>query len=250
MISVIALRELRSLFLSPLAWTILAVVQLIMAYFFLIFIDRYLVVQPNLAHLSTPPGTTEFVVAPFFDTLSVIMLLVTPMLTMRLISEEHRNQTLTLLFSAPVSMTEIILGKYLGIVSFVLIMIGLFFLMPLSLFFGTNLDSGTLLSCLLGASLLVASYSALGLYISSLTTQPTIAAVGTIGALLFLWIIDAAATTGEEGFNVLSYLSILKHYQNFLRGMINSVDVIYYVLFITAFLILSIIRLDSHRLQD
>lgn len=250
MIAVIARRELRSLFFSPLAWTVLAVVQLLLAYFFLIYLERYDLLRPNLARLANPPGVTEIVIAPLFDTMSVILLLVSPILTMRLLSEEYRNQTLPLLFSAPVSMTEIVLGKYLGILCFNLIIICMIGLMPLSLYIGANIDGGMLLLCLIGVTLLMSSFTAVGLYISSLTNQPSIAAMGTFGALLLLWIIDAAATTGSTEGNVLSYLSVLKHYQSFLRGVFNSTDWIYYLLFSVTFLVLTIRRLDAHRLQD
>ncbi len=248
MIPTIAARELRSLFFSPLAWVILAIVQLLMAYFFLIYIERYTLMQSNLAQMANAPGITEVVAAPFFDTLSVILLMVMPMLTMRLLSEEYRNQTLPLLFSAPLSMSEIVLGKYCGIMGFLGLMLALMCLMPLSLVLGTHLDFGLLASAALGLLLLMAAFTAVGLYISSLTAQPTIAAVGTFGALLLLWIVDAAAT--GDGGSVLTYLSILKHYQSFLRGVFNSTDALYYLLFTATFVVLTIRHLDSHRLQD
>jgi ABC-2 type transport system permease protein len=246
----IAARELRSMFLSPLAWTILAVVQLILAYFFLLYLDQFAMLQPQLAQMETAPGVTEMVAMPVLDTAGIVLLLVAPMLTMRLLSEELRNQTLPLLFSAPVSMTEIILGKYVGIFSFFLLVLVLTALMPLSLYTGTTLDTGMLLSGLLGLALLLGSIAAVGLFMSSLTAQPTVAAISTFGVLLLLWILDAAAKTGgDDGGSVLAYLSILRHYQPLLRGSFNSADVVYYLLFIATFLVLAIRRLDSYRLQ-
>jgi ABC-2 type transport system permease protein len=169
---------------------------------------------------------------------------------MRLLSEELRNQTLPLLFSAPVSMTEIILGKYVGILTFFLLVLALTALMPLSLYTGTTLDGGMLLSGLLGLALLLGSIAAVGLFMSSLTAQPTVAAISTFGVLLLLWILDAAAKTGgDQTGSVLAYLSILRHYQPLLRGSFNSADVAYYLLFIATFLVLAIRRLDSYRLQ-
>jgi len=245
----IAARELRSLFLSPLAWTILSVVQFILTYFFLLYVEQFIKIQPELAQYPNAPGVTEVVVAPLFDTAGLILLLVMPILTMRLISEERRNRTLALLFSAPVSMTEIILGKFIGILSFTLIIVALLTMMPLSLLLGTNLDIGLLFSGLLGLVLLVSSFAAVGLYMSSLTSQPTVAAISTFGILLLLWILDAAGSTGGESDRVFSYLSLLRHFQPMLKGVFNSSDVIYYLLFITTFLVLSIRRLDADRLQ-
>jgi len=246
----IALLELRRLFLSPLAWSVLAVEQLILAYFFLIGLDNYIALQPRLAAVAGAPGVTDLVAAPLFGNASIFLLFAVPMMTMRLVSEERRAQTLTLLFSAPVSMSEIVLGKFLGVVAFFLILVGLIAVMPLSLLVGGGLDFGMLASGVLGMVLLVASFIAVGLFMSSLTAQPTIAAVSTFGVLLLLWIIDWAGSSrvAELG-SVLSYLSMLRHYEPLLKGMFNTSDVVYYLLFIATFLILTIRRLDAERLQ-
>ena len=136
----IAGREFRSLFLSPLAWTILGVIQIILGYMFLAQLDYFMTLQPRIAGLPDAPGVTDLIVAPMFGNAGVILLLVTPLLTMRLISEERRNRTLSLLFTAPVTMTEIVLGKYLGILAFLLVMVAMIYLMPLSLLLGGGLD--------------------------------------------------------------------------------------------------------------
>ena len=249
MIFTLAARELRSLFLSPLAWVILAVISGICAYFFLLYIDLYLQLQPRLAAAVNAPGVTDIIVAPLFSTAATVLLLVTPLLTMRLISEERRSQTLSLLISAPISMSEIILGKFLGVFSFVMIMLVLIAAMPLSLLAGGSLDIGLWASGLLGLILLLASFCSIGLYISTLTTQPTVPAIATFGVLLLLWILNLANTTGNGGGQVLAYLSLLSHYQPLLRGIFSSTDIIYYLLFIGSFITLSIRRLDADRLQ-
>ena len=248
MIFTIAAKELKALFLSPMAWAILAVVQAIVAYFFLIYLDYFVTLQPQLAMLPNAPGVTSMVVAPLYATVATILLLVTPLLTMRLISEERRNKTLSLLMSAPVSASEIILGKFVGIAGFLLLMLLLITLMPLSLLSSGQLDAGLMLSGILGTVLVICSFAAAGLYISTLTAQPTVAAVGTFGLLLLLWIVDIAGNTGNEN-NVLAYLSMLNHNQALLRGIFSSADVIYYLLFIITFMLLSIRRLDAERLQ-
>ena len=249
MIFTIAARELKSLFLSPLAWAILAVVQLILAYIFLVSVDQFLEVQPRLVGMTDAPGVTDIITAPLFGTAAVVLLLVAPLLTMRLVSEEHRNRTLSLLLSAPVSMTEIILGKYLGILLFLLVMLGMLALMPLSLLLGGSLDFGKLGAGLLGLGLLLAAFAAAGLFMSTLTTQPTVAAISTFGLLLLLWIIDWTSGARAEVSGILSYMSLTRHYEPMLKGMINSVDIAYYLLFIITFLVLSVRRLDAERLQ-
>ncbi|PHR50991.1 ABC transporter permease subunit [Cycloclasticus sp.] len=241
----IASRELRSLFLSPLAWTILGVSQLILAYMFLTQIDYYLAIQPKLIGIPGAPGVTDLIVAPLFGNAAVILLLIIPLLTMRTISDERRNKTISLLFSAPVSLTEIVLGKFLAIFAFLLIILLSITLMPLSLLTVGELDIGKLFACLLAMVLLMASFNALGLYMSAIASQPTVAAIGSFGALLLLWIID---WTGNSS-SVLEYISIMRHFENLLRGLIHSTDIFYFILFIAGFLILSIRRLDNDRLQ-
>jgi len=250
MIFTIAARELRSLFLSPLAWSILGVVQFIIGYIFLTHLETFMLVQPRLAALEGAPGLTDIVVAPLLGNASIILLMVVPLITMRLISDERRGQTLSLLLSSPVSMTEIILGKYFGILAFLLIMLGLIALMPLSLLWGGTLDYGKLAAGLLGLALLLASFCATGLFMSTLTNQPSVAAIGSFGILLLLWILDWAGTTGAgETGQLLGQLSMLRHYEPLLKGVFNSNDIVYYLLFIVTFLVLSIRRLDADRLQ-
>jgi len=249
MIFTIAAKELRSLFLSPLAWAILAVVMFIFAYLFLAQLDTYLTWQPRLAAIEGAPGVSDFVIAPLLDSAAIVLLLITPLLTMRILSEERRNRTLSLLFSAPVSMTEIILGKYLGVMFFFLVLLGLLALMPLSLLLGTDLDLGKFAAGLLGLALLVAAFAAIGLFMSSLTEQPTVAAISTFGLLLLLWIIDWAGNSQNEVGGVFAYLSMLRHYETLLKGLFNSTDVVYYLLVVALFLGLSIRRLDADRLS-
>lgn len=248
MIGTIAAREFKALFLSPMAWSILAVVQLIIAYLFLAQLDTYMQLAPRLAGIAGAPGVTDVVVAPVLGNAAVILLLIAPLITMRVLSEERRARTLSLLLSAPVSMTEIVIGKYLGILAFFLVLLVMLALMPLALLVGADLDLGKLASGLLGLSLLLGAFAAAGLFMSSLTEQPTVAAVSSFGLLLLLWIVDWAGSSGTEGSGVLAYLSVLRHFESLLKGVFDSTDVVYYVLFIFTFLVLTIQRMDRDRL--
>ena len=249
----IATRELRSLFLSPLAWSILGAVQIIFGWFFAILIYWFLQpnVQASLANDPNAPGLTTMVVSSLLDWVGIVLLLVSPLLTMRLISEERRNRTLPLLLSAPISMTSIILGKFMGLMGFFLIMISMLMLMPLSLLLGGTLDFGQLASSMLGIILLMGALTALGLYISTLSANTTVAAISTFGAFLLLWMLDWGEKIGEgqEGVLSLGYWAITKHYQPLLKGLFSTADVVYYLLIIVLFLMLSILRLDSDRIQ-
>ncbi|MGA9851547.1 MAG: ABC transporter permease [Gammaproteobacteria bacterium] len=249
MIFTIAGRELKHLFLSPLAWCVLAIIQFIIAWMFLEQVDNFLKFAPTLAGMANAPGVTDAVAAPMFSAASVVMLLVVPLMSMRLIAEERRSGTLSLLLSAPVSMTEIVLGKYLGLLIFLLIMLGLITLMPLSLAAGTHLDYGKLFSGVLGLALLLGAFAAAGLFISTLTRQPVAAAVSSFGLLLLLWIISWAGSGDDRYSPVFHYLSLVDHYNSLLRGAFDTTDVVYYLLFIITFLVLSIRRLDAYRLQ-
>lgn len=246
MILTLARYELRRLFLSPLAWTILVVVQLILAFMFLSNLEYYHLVQARLTGMSGGEGVTEIVVAPLLGSTAVVLLLVTPLISMRLVSEERRNKTLSLLLSAPLSMTEIILGKYLGLTLFLWLVLGMVALMPLSLLAGGNLDWGLYAAGLIGLALLLAGFAAVGLFMSTLTQHQTVAAVSTFGVLLIFWILDWAGQGAGGG--VFAYLSLLNHYEPFLRGQVDTSDLAYHALFIATFLVFSVRRLDMDRL--
>ncbi len=245
----IAARELRSLFLSPLAWSILGVVQLLLGFMFLTQVEYFQMIQPRIAAMPDSPGVTDIIVTPLYGNAAVILLLVSPLLTMRLVSEERRNRTLSLLFSAPVSMTEIILGKFLAAFFFMAIVTAMITFMPLSLLAGTSLDLGKLTACVIALLLLLGAFSAIGLYMSTLATQPVVAAISTFGVLLLLWIIDWSGTIGTGSGEALEYLSMLRHFESLLKGMVTSTDLIYFLLVMVTFIVLSIRRLDYDRLQ-
>ncbi|NCF35532.1 MAG: ABC transporter permease subunit [Gammaproteobacteria bacterium] len=248
MIWVIARREVGAMFLSPMAWIILAVMQTILGYLFLTNLDSFFLLQPQLIQLANTPGVTDIVITPLMQVAAIILLMVMPLLTMRSFADEKRNRTLSLLMSAPLSMTEIVLGKYLGLFLFVVILVSMLMLMPLSLYLGTSPDAGKLLSIYIGMLLLLAAFAAIGLYLSSLTENQTIAAMSTFGVLLMLWIIDWLGASVSNGHSVLAYLSILNHHQSMLEGVFKSSDIAYYLIIITGFLVLTIRQLDRERL--
>ena len=246
MIFTIACKELKTLFASSLAWTLLALVQLVLGWVFMGRLDAFLEIQSQLVQIANPPGVTEIIVAPVFAMAAAVLLMATPLLTMRLIAEERRNHTMTLLTSAPISMTDIVLGKFLGLMTFFCGVIFLVMVLSLSLLMGGTLDAGLLLSNAVGLLLICACFAALGLYISSLTAQPAVAAAGTLGVLLGLWVMDISA---DDGDSIMRTLSLLKHYENFNRGLIDTFDLAYFSLFIITFLVLAIRRLDGERLR-
>lgn len=245
MIRLIAMRELRGLLAMPSTWFVLAVLQFIFAWFFLARLEAFLEIQPQLATLANPPGVTITVAAPLFNTAALLLMMLVPMFTMRLIAEERRNQTLALLLSSPLSDRHIVLGKFLGLLAFLLMLITTLPLMLYTLALGTHLDHGLLLSNSIGLILLTASYIALGLYVSSLTTQPIIAAIGALAALVGLWLADIGAPSADSPWH---QLSPFYHFQNFNAGLLDSTDTTFLVLFTAVFLLLTMKRLHNNRI--
>lgn len=246
MIGVIARKEFRSLFASPLAWVILAVVQFILALFFLYYLGQYLDNLERIQTFSRPPGITEIVVSALFGFASILLLMAVPLLTMRLFSEERRNHTLTLLLSAPVSASEIVLGKFLGLLFFLALILLLCLAMAASLALGSALDWGLIAANAAGLMLLLAAFGAIGLWISSLTEHAVIAAFASFGALLLLWILNGVVPDPNSAW---AYLSLMKHFDNFNRGLMDSADATFFVIVTVVCLILTIRSLDRQRLQ-
>jgi ABC-2 type transport system permease protein len=246
MIRTMIAKELRALFASPLAWVVLAFLQIILAWIFLTRLDYFFSVQSQLSRAPNAPGLTEIVVVPMFGIASIVLLMSVPLLTMRLVAEERRNQTMTMLMSAPISMPQIVLGKFLATVAFLAVVSGLITLMALSLLMGGKLDYGMLLANLAGLLLLTGSFAAIGLFVSCLTTHPVVAAIGTLAAFLVLWLINIAASDPSGPANLVS---LLKHYENFMNGAIAVTDLIYFAVLIALFLTLSVRRLDADRLR-
>jgi ABC-2 type transport system permease protein len=255
MIFTIAGKELKSLFASPLAWVVLTFLQIILAFGFLKRLDDFGQIQSQLIQMPNPPGVTELVVAPLFATLAVVLLFAVPLLAMRLIAEERRNQTMVFLISAPLSMTEIVLGKFVGLMTFLLLIVGLTTLMPLSLLFGGRLDFGLLASLVAGAVLLAACFAAIGLYSSCVTSHPLAAAMIGFSLLLGMLLAGETAADGLRGRGwpvpaaLAQVLSPIKNFEPFAKGMIDSYSVACMLLLIAFFLILTVRRLDAARLR-
>jgi len=255
MIFTIAGKELRALFVSPLAWLVLSAVQVILGYGFLKRLDDFLQIQSQLAQLASPPGITELVAAPTYAMTAAVLLFAVPLLAMRMIAEERRNRTLTLLLSAPVSMTEIVIGKFSGLMAFLLIIILLVLAMPLTLAGGTQLDYGLLATLTLALLLLAAGFAAVSLYASSLTGQPVAAALIAFGLLLAMLLMGETASDSlrERGWLVpaafAQVFSPLRNFEPLGRGILDSYAIICPLLLTAGFLLLAIRRLDGQRLR-
>jgi ABC-2 type transport system permease protein len=244
----IARTEARRIFVSPLAWSVLAGLQVVLG---LVFWFSLLDFANNSAQFGDSYGVSDYIVAgTLVGFPTILMLLVMPVMTMRLIAEERKNGTITLLFGAPVTLTELVLGKFLGLLSFVGAVILMLALMSFSLLPATQwqLDLGRIAAGLLGLFLMLASFGAAGLFVSSLTREPVIAAVTSLILLLVLWLLQIPS--GIEGMpfpQLWEYLSLISHFDSLRKGVFDSGDVVYYVLFTALFLWLTVQRLDFER---
>jgi ABC-2 type transport system permease protein len=247
MIINVARKELKSLFASPMGWIILALLMLAFGSFYLQGVNNYFEVMSGSIRPAERVGVTIFVGQTVYGIASFLMLFAVPLLSMGLISGERKSQTLPFLFSAPITLTEIVVGKFLVLIIFLSILVAYILLMLSTLNIWSDIDFGYLLSNSLGLILLAASFSALGIYFSSLTSQPIVAAILSFIALFALMGLDKFF--GSQPNHWFGYISLMKHFQSFSRGIIDSKDIIYFILFITTFLVLTIRRLDSDRLR-
>jgi ABC-2 type transport system permease protein len=245
----VARAEARRIFVSPLAWTVLAALQFVFGYVLWISLSGF--AHDAMLGGDDSVGVTDYIIAGTLVSFPwVLMLLVMPLMTMRLFADERKSGTITLLFSSPISLTELVLGKFLGVLSFVLAVIALLALMAFSLEPGTgyHLDTGRIAAGLLGLFLMLSAFSAAGLFVSSLTKEPVIAAVLSLVLLLMVSLIQVPANIEGVPFPGLwQYLSLISHFESLRRGVFNSADVVYYLLFTALFLWGAVQRLDFER---
>jgi ABC-2 type transport system permease protein len=189
------------------------------------------------------------VMRAFFGLLSTLILFFTPMLTMGVFAEERKRGTMELLMTSPVSEVQIVLGKFFASLTLFAIM-----LLPTAgylVFMFLRSDPAPpwrmLLAGYAGILLLGGALLALGEFISSLTENQLIAAVLTFAAFLLVWVLDLGRNADGGMGQVLQYLSVIRHYDDFTRGIVDTSALIYYVSFIVFFIFLTVRSIDSMR---
>lgn len=239
-------RELRSYFASPLAYAILVVFQVISALFFFLYLKGLLHLQfdPSFHLLRDELNLNNIVVIPYFDTMSIVLLFIIPLITMRLVADERKSHTAELLFTSPIKLSSIIIGKYLAALILLIIMLALSSLNIFVLTAHGNPDIGVVLSSYLGLFLLGASFLAIGIFASSLSNSQLVAAVIAFGILLLLWLVGASSDADSS---VVGYISLINHFKNFGKGIIELKDLAYYLSVIYIGLFLTHTALDSER---
>lgn len=246
MLGVITRYEASRLVRAPQTWVLFALVAGLLAWLFLSAVDAFVRLQPTLATQDHAPGLTGFVATRFLASAAVVLAVLCPLLAMRGFSDEQRQGTMPLWLSAPVSSTTLVLGKYLGLVLVLLIPVVLAVGMPLGMAAFVRIDIGVLLSALLGLMLCVSAFTAIGLFFSSLTSQPLIAIIASLMLILLLWLLGSVQFQALP----LQFLSLLgppAHLAGFFQGYLSSGAVAYFVLLAGLFVVLSVLRLDALR---
>jgi len=248
----VAAKEIRAYFNSPIAYVLMAVFLIINGYLFfsiVSFASRQSVQLLRFQGMAPQININELVLRPTFHNMSVVLLLIIPILTMRLISEEKKTRTAELLLTSPLRIIEIVLGKYLGALVVYLAMLGLTVYMPLLLSLYGELNWGVVFSGYLGLVLLGAVLLAIGLFGSSLTENQVIAALISFGLLLLIWLLGwaAAVVEGTTVGQILSYLSVLDHFDDLMKGLVETKTIVYYLSLVTLGLFLTHRVVESQR---
>ena len=250
-------KELKYYFVSPIAYVVLTVFLVISGYFFYnilsIFLERSMFAAMQSQQFGGPPPSIDvpsLVSRNFFGVLSTVILFMLPMITMATFADEKRRGTMELLLTSPITNLQVILGKFLASLSFFAVMLlpTLFYLIFVIIYSSPKMTWGPILSGYLGLLLLGGSLISLGIFISTLTENQIVAASVTFGAFLILWVIDLSARSGGTTLQeVLGYLSILNHFEDFSKGVIDTSSLIIYASFIFLGLFLTFRSIESLR---
>lgn len=247
----LASRELRSLFLSPVAHVVTAIFVLILAWFFINIVALYVILSLQAIRapfIAERLNMQEIVVQPFFGNMSVILLFVIPLITMRAFAEEKRFGTFELIYTSPINTLSIVLGKFIGISLFVLFLIAISVLFVIPLFAYGEPDKGAVISSYIGLILMALSFVAVGVFASSITENQIISIIVAFGILLLFWVLGWVRGTLEGPLrDILAYISFMDHFQNFSRGVIDTRDLVYYFSFLGVMLYLTYSSLESRR---
>jgi ABC-2 type transport system permease protein len=248
-------KEMGHYFVSPIAYVFIGLFLILSAFFFNFFLQAVIQQSMSSDMQSMRFGMPQDIDVPtevtraFFGLLSTLVLFITPILTMGVYAEERKRGTMELLMTSPITEIDIVLGKFFASLTLFALML----LPTLSYLVFMNLRSEpippmrVLLAAYAGILLLGGSLLALGTFISSLTENQIIAAVLTFAAFLLIWVLDLGRNASGPVASVLTYLSVIRHYEDFTRGVIDTTGLIYYASFMFLFVFLTVRSVDSMR---
>ena len=244
-------REMKAYFVSPIAYVVLTVFLFLSGFFFITILSAVIqqsMMQGQFGQGAQPVDVPGIVTRSYFGTMSVVLLFMIPMLTMGLYAEEKKRGTIELLLTTPVSNVQALMGKYLASVSFLLVMYLVSGLPVAALFVYGQPEWKPILGGYLGLFLYGAALLAIGLFISTLTENQIVSVVITFGVILVLWLIESFSSSAEGvAKDVLGYLSVIGHLDDFIKGVIDTSHVIFYLSFAFLGLFLTYRSLESMR---
>ena len=257
----IASRELRSLFVSPVAYAVLTFFVLLAGFFFLsslLQFESYILRMQQFQYFDQMKelNLNDHVIAPFIGVMSIVLLFLIPGITMGLFAAEKANHTDELLLTSPLTIWDIVLGKYLAAAAFVTLLVLLLALYPAILLLYGDPEIAKTLAGLLGLWLVGLAYAAVGAFASSLTRNQIIAFSFSFVLLLMLWMLsflaDLGATGGAIGSatgvpDLLRWLSTAEHFERFVKGLIDTADLAYFGVIIGSALLLTKFTVESVR---
>ncbi|MDH7511753.1 MAG: ABC transporter permease subunit [Clostridiales bacterium] len=247
----VAKKEIKTYFTSPIAYVVIAVFLVLVGFFFysaIWWFNSQSIQMSQNPYYYQQANINQMVYAPLFHNMSIILLLVIPLLTMRLFSEEKKIGTDELLYTSPISVGQIILGKYLAALVVLASMLLLTGLLSVFTFAFGNPELPQILNGYLGLFLMGAAFIGVGIFFSSLTENQIVSAVLTFGALLLFWILNWASYSASGMWKgVLDYLSFFQHFDDLTRGILDTSDLVYYLSFAFFGLFLTHSVLQSRR---
>ena len=246
----IANKDLRAYFTSPIAYIVIGFFALLYGFFF-IAIMRYFVGQSMQAGLmggAQSMNVNQQLIRPLLQNVTVVVLFLLPMVTMRTYAEEKRSGTIELLLTSPVTDFEIVMGKFLGAMALYCAMLAVTLFHLAVLYLYGRPEWKPILTSYLGLLLFGGCFISVGLFISSLSKNQIVAGAVTFSVFLLLWVITwIGSFTGPSGDKLTSYLSIVDHFDDFTKGVIDTTHLIYYLSFITFGLFLTAKSVDTER---
>lgn len=242
-------KELQAYFVSPIAYAVMTVFLLLSGFFFysiLSYFNLQCLQYSQYPYALGQLNVNEMVMRPLFHNMAIIILLITPMLTMRLFAEEKRSGTIELLMTAPLTHWHVTLGKFGACLIVYAITVGITFLYTGVLMLYGEPDLGPILSGYIGLLLMGAAFISVGLLASSFTENQIVAAVISFGALLLFYMIGwLSSFVGVTAGKVLSYLSIVEHLDDFVKGVIDTRDIVFYLTFVLFGIFLTVRSIES-----
>jgi ABC-2 type transport system permease protein len=244
-------KELRLYFTTPVAYGVVFCFLVITGYFFYSIFAFYTMASMQAAmnpQMARDLNVTDSVMRPLFSNMSVILLLLMPLVTMRLFAEERKSGTIELLLTYPVRDGAVLLGKYFAALVLYLFMLALTLVYPGIVMYFARLEWGPLLTAYVGLLLMGATFIAVGICISSFFENQIMAGTVTFVVLLMFWVIGwSGDAAGGIWKTILSELSIIEHFDTFAKGIFDTKDVIYYVNFTLLALFVGLKSLEARR---